>query len=426
MAEIIVMPKIAMGQTEGQVIDWSFSEGDWVDEGQVVMVMETEKVTYDCESPASGYLHIMAESEKIYPVGTTVAFLAADEKELAQLQAEQPRPIIDSEKKIETSEKTPLAKKETVSSMPTPHIDTVKQGKIKISPVSRNKAKAHNLDISKIAGTGIGGRIVIEDIERALEAGETARTPGEQEWSGEMLSGKRIKATLPLKGMRKAIANHMTQSLAVSAQMGMAGEIKMTEFVKLREKLLKKEDEIGARITYTDLLIMVLVKAVEHVPQVNASLIDDEIKIWEDINVGIAVALELGDYESGLIVPVLKNAESKTLVEISRSIRDLSSKARNGNLSPEDVDGGTITLSNVGRVTPGWSVSTPILNQHQAVIIQPGGIFDRPVAMEGQVVVRPIMTLSITFDHRILDGVPVAKFYAKIKELIENPDFLHF
>jgi len=203
------------------------------------------------------------------------------------------------------------------------------------------------------------------------------------------------------------------------------GEIDMTEMLRLRNSLLKKEEEIGLRISMTDLLVLVLSKAIRHVPLVNSSIVDHEIKIWEEIHMGVAVALEVGEYGSGLIVPVVKNVERKSLAEISRSIKDLTAKARSGKLTLEEVTGGTITLTNTGPFFPRWGMGTPILNQPQSVIVQTGGISDRPWVKDGQLTVRPIMTMSITFDHRVLDGAPIGKFFSKIVELMENPDLLH-
>jgi pyruvate/2-oxoglutarate dehydrogenase complex dihydrolipoamide acyltransferase (E2) component len=169
---------------------------------------------------------------------------------------------------------------------------------------------------------------------------------------------------------------------------------------------------------------MCLAKVVKHVPLVNSSLIDGQVKIWEDINVAVAIALDMGPYESGLITPVIKNADQKSLTAIGRSTRELVKKAKSGGLSIEDMSGGTITLSNVGAYAPGWTISTPILNLPQAFIVQPGAIVDRVVAVNGEMAVRPIMSVSVTFDHRIMDGVPPLKWLTKFKELLERPSFL--
>ena len=240
----------------------------------------------------------------------------------------------------------------------------------------------------------------------------------------KIIQGKRVKASIPLVGMRRAIANHMVKSLSESAQMTIAGEIEMTGFMALRQEFLQKESELGIRVTYTDMLVLALVKAIEQEPLVNSSIIDNEINIWEDINIGIAVAVDRGESNSGLVVPVVKNAENKSLLEISQNVRKLTSKAREGKLQPDDVDLGTITISNVGNLVPGWAIFTPIINQPQVVIVQPGGIFDTPVVIDGEIVIRPIMTYSITWDHRVLDGAPVIAFLTHIKDLLESPEWM--
>jgi len=299
-------------------------------------------------------------------------------------------------------------------------------GKVKISPVAKTLAKKHDLDIAKILGSGPGGRIKKEDVLNYIASGETANTaePSAEIRAGETVDGKRVKAVLPFRGMRKSIADHMMQSLSVSAQLSNMGEVDMTELVRLRKSYLAKEQEIGVRITYTDLIVMLLSKAVQYVPIVNSSMVDDDIKIWEDINVGVAVAVESGEYDTGLWVPVIKNTEQKSLVEISRAIRDVTTRARNGELTPDDLTDGTITLTNVGGLTSGWFIGTPIINQPQSVIIGTGGILQKPVGVNGKIELRPIMTISFTYDHRVLDGAPIAKFYSKIIELAMNPEYL--
>jgi len=432
MAEPVVMPKLAMGQTEGTVVEWLVEEGTWVEKGQQVMVIETEKVTYETEAPASGYFHPVIEANVTVPVLETVALLAGTEEELALLQASQPEPAA-REIEVAASELEPVlstATRMTTSQPMAPALQPsgaarTKAGKIKISPVAKRAALDHGLDINALLGSGPGGRIVKRDVDAALAARAAGPVPPEAALPGEVFDGRRVKVTLPVSGMRKAIAEHMQRSLAVSAQLSFMGEIDMTEMIRLRQTLLQKEEEIGLRVTYTDLFVYVLARAIPHVPIVNSSLIGDEIKIWDDINIGIAVALEVNEYETGLIVPVVKQADRKTLTEISHAVRDLTTRARAGKLTAEDVTGGTVTLSNAGAFLSGWGISTPILNQPEVALVQPGGIFDRSVALDGQLAIRPIMTLSITCDHRVVDGIPMTKLYNKLKELMENPTLLH-
>ncbi len=425
MAESIIMPKLAMAMQEGTVVEYLAGEGDWVEKGQQVMTVETEKVAYECEAPASGYLHIVVETGQTVPVFEAVALLAASKKDHAQLSAGLSQPAAQPAPETTVASLPAAGAAKAAEAGKPGEARPAQRGRPKISPIAKKMARQHDLDVTEIAGTGPGGRIVKADVERALAERESAAATPAAVPPAQSADGRRVRAILPLQGMRKAIADHMHHSLAVSAQMSTMGEIDMTEMIRLRKMLLRKEEEIGVRISYTDLFVLVLVRAVEYVPIVNASLIGDEIRIWQDVNVGVAVALEKGEYESGLIVPVIKNAGRKSLLEISLAVKDLTAKARSGSLTPEDVDAGTITLSNAGMVAQRWMVSTPILKQPETVIVQPGAIVDRPVAVDGQLQVRPVMTMNITSDHRVLDGVPITRFFNKIAELIENPALLH-
>ena len=384
------------------------------------MVIATEKVTYECESPAAGFLHITAELDTAIPVNETVALLAETEAELSELQEAQPAPTgvaAAAEVQVEAvaepqAEAAPAAR--------------TKKGRIKITPAAKNLAKKQNFDYSTVAGSGPGGRIVKKDIIAALEAGPAVPTAAPSAVvEAETYEGKKVKRSIPLRGMRQAIAEHMVQSLSVSAQLTLSGEIDMTEMIRFRKSLLDKQEEIGQRISYTDLIVYVLAKAIKYVPIVNSSLVDNEIKIWEDINIAVAASVDVDEAESGLIVPVVKDAGNKSLLEISRSVRDLTLRARNGELTVEDMSDGTLTLSNTGVFTSGWTVSTPIINQPQAAIVLTGGIFDKPVVVDKEIVIRPMMTVSITFDHRIMDGAPIHQFLNKFKTLMENPEMLH-
>ena len=417
MAEIIAMPKLAKAMKRGKIVEWKAQEGELVKKGQVLLIIETEKIALEYESPAAGYLHIIGELEKIYAVDETIALVAETEAELRDLQASQPTPHRAQPTKAAAAGQPHKGDALNASSQ---------KSKVKISPAAKNLAGKHGLDIAGITGTGPGGRIKKEDVVKYLESGEPAvagDAPAET-WAGETVDGKRVKAVIPFKGMRKSIADHMMQSQSASAQLSNMGEIDMTELVRMRKSYLAKEEEIGIRVTYTDMIVMLLSKAIQYVPVVNSSIVDDEIKIWQDINVGVAVSVESGEYESGLLVPVIKNTERKSLVEISREIRDMTTRARNRTLTPDDMSDGTITLTNVGGLTPGWLIGTPILNQPQSVIIATGGILMRPVGVNGKVELCPMMTISFTYDHRVLDGAPIAKFYSKIMELATNPEYL--
>jgi pyruvate dehydrogenase E2 component (dihydrolipoamide acetyltransferase) len=404
MAAYIAIPKLGQVTTEATLVEWKFKEGDQVEKGSVVLEIETEKIKTDIEAEASGFLHILVgEGEKV-EVGRVVGLLAGTEEELAALQKEPPKEIFAAPAE---AEKNPAPPAEAG-----PPARAEEEGEhIRISPVARKMAEEHMIDITRITGTGPGGRIVREDIEKAIAAGAAP----------DVHQGRKVKEAIPLRGMRRAIAERMQRSLAESAQLTAIGEVDMTEIVKLRKGLIERADEIGARVTYTDILVLVVAKVLKEKPMVNSSLLDNEVKLWEDINIGVAVALD-----EGLIVPVIKNADQKSIVEISQGIRALVEKARQGKLTPDEVTGGTFTITNLGAAGAGWRFETAIINQPEAAILGTGGITDRAVVKDGRIVIRPIMTYSFTYDHRIIDGALAVQFMARVIELLETPGLLLF
>jgi pyruvate dehydrogenase E2 component (dihydrolipoamide acetyltransferase) len=415
MATPVVMPKLAMAMKQGKVVEWRVNQGDRVEKGQVIMVIETEKVTYEIEAPAAGYLHQVAELKKTVPVNQVVAWIAETEQELTSLQPEAPASVT-MEQPSRTAEKAPAASAQA---------RTPAGGKVKISPVAKKMAEDHGINYGALAGTGPGGRIVREDVEKAIEAAKRApvAAPGTEQ-GGEMIDGKRVKQAIPLQGMRAAIAEHMIRSLQTAAQLTTTCEIDMSELIRIRETFLTKEKEIGVRISFTDLIVYILARVLKEQPMMNSSMIDEQLILWEDVNIGVAVAVELGEMETGLIVPVVRNADRKSLGALSKEIKALTKRARAMQLLPDDLGGGTFTITNFGVFGVGYSVTTPIINQPEAAILGTGAVEDRPVVRGGQVVVRPIMPLSLTFDHRVLDGAPIGKFLHRIKELLETPHLM--
>lgn len=415
MALPIVMPKLAMAMKQGKVVEWKAEEGQKVEKGRSVFVIETEKVTYEIESPGSGFFHRVVELKVNIPVNQVVAYLAETPEELAELQARKPGtgPRAAVGAAVTPQPPAPAAAASA---------DAATEGKVRISPAAKKMAQDAGLDYSRITGTGPDGRIVKEDVLRAIEAAQAAPAPTEE--TGELIDGKRVKTVIPLTGMRKAIADHMVYSLAVSAQLTSFFEVDMTEMKKLRAALVAKEATLGIKITYTDLMLMALAKAAQAVPIVNSSLIGDEIKVWDDINLGLATAYDRGGFDTGLIVPVIRNADRMSLTVLAKTARDLTRRAREGKLGLDDLLGGTITLSNFGAFSGRWGLATPIINQPQAVIIGTGAIVDSPAVVDGQLTVRPLMTVSVTFDHRILDGLPIGRFSSALADFIENPALL--
>jgi len=275
--------------------------------------------------------------------------------------------------------------------------------------------KAHDIDITRVKGEGPGGRITRNDIERAI----TERQ--EELPSSERFHGRRICYREPLKGMRRSIADHMYKSLTGSAQMTVMGEVDASKIVKVRKRLLKQSQTTDGKIGYVDIFVYLLAKTLKHHPDINCSLINNEIIKWEDINIGVAMAIE----EDGLIVPVVKNADAKALIAISKTIKELSEKAQDGKLLPDEVTGGTFTLTTIGR--EGESrFQTPILNEPEAAILAVGPIEDQVVARDGKIEIRPTLPYSMTFDHRIINGYGAERFIKTFRKSIENPEIILF
>mgnify|MGYP001123982306 FL=1 len=408
MAVQILMPKLGMSTAPLTLVEWKAKEGAPVEKGNVVLVVETEKIRHDIEAEVSGFLHILVKEGQEVPIGTVVGVIAKTKEELAVVQKEKLKEAVAAKVKEAPPEEAVPAEAAP------PAAEAKARERILISPVARKLAEEHMIDITKITGTGPGGRIVREDIEKAVEVKKVEVE--KKEVAPEVYQGRRVKSTISLKGMRKVIAEHMHRSLSVSAQLTVMGEIDMTEMVKLRQSLVSQEEALGTRITYTDLFVFVAAKLLREYPIVNSSLIDNEIKVWENINIGVATALE-----EGLIVPVVKDADKKSLVEISKTVRSLVQKAREGKLTPDEITGGTFTITNLGALGGGYRFETVIINQPESAILGTGGITDRAVVRDGQIVIRPIMTYYFTYDHRVFTGAVAAQFMASATQLMENP-----
>ena len=422
MAANITIPKLGMTMREATLVEWKVREGARVEKGDIVLLIETEKVSWKVEASAPGFVHVLVQEGIKAPVGMVVGLIGETKEEFEKLSKEPTKGALA----LHMKETPAVLGSET---MLTEAVKAEEGKRVRISPVARKMAEEHMIDITTVTGTGPEGRIVREDIEKAIEDKKAKATVAKPEVRTEakpcleVYDFKRVKATIPLKGMIKRIAEHMSRSLSVAAQLTDMGEIDMTEVTKLRSNLLQKEKTIGGRITFTDIFVLAIARALKDNPIVNSSLIGNEIKIWEDINIGVAVAIQEEGLD-GLIVPVLKNADQKSLFEINKELRVLIEKARGGKLMPDDVSGGTFTLTNMGAFGGTLNYSTPIINQPQSAILSTAPITDRPVAREGQVVVRPIMNYNFTYDHRVIVGATAGRFMARVAELLEYPSLL--
>ncbi len=375
MAVKVIMPKLGMAMTEGTVVKWLKPDGARVEKGERIAVVMSKKITYEIEAPASGILRHAAAEKEVKAVGEVIAYIA------------EPGEVIPELEKVPTA--PPVA--EAPAEAPAPK-------EILATPAAKRLAKEHGVDLSQIKGTGPGGRITEKDVLAFVEARKAPPPPP-----------RPPAKVIPFIGMRQAIAERMTQSLQTMAQVTITTEIDATEMVRMREQLKGEFD-----LTYTDMVVKAAAMALRKHPILNSTLIGEEIHLLEEIHIGVAVALE-----EGLIVPVVRDADKKSLREIASETRRLAEGARAGTLTVDEVTGSTFTVTNLGMY--GVDVFTPIINPPEVAILGVGRIVEKPVCWQGQIVPRAMMHLSLTFDHRIVDGAPAADFLRTVKEILENP-----
>lgn len=419
MIREMILPQLAMGMSEGSVVEWMAKEGARIERDQPLVAIETEKVVTDLPAPHGGFLHILVTGGEKIPVETLIARIADTEDEYRQIVGAGARePMV-----MVAPEAVPAP--HDVGSEPARGPGGVVAGRIRASGLAKKIARQGGISLSTISGTGPGGRIVRRDVLTAIE-GTQKRDAAVVHGAVMSMKGMREKARIPLTGMRATIAERMVKAKNTAAHTYIFFEIDVTKLVSVRDNLLGREQELGTRVSLTAIYARAVALACQHVPICNATLADHEITIWDNVNVGIAVALPgRGEYDSGLMVPVVRNVETKGLLAIDREIKDLVHRARSGALTPEDMADGTITISSTGGFMPGaWMVSTPLLNLPQVVNFQPGSQLQKPIVIDGKVEVRTILPCGLSFDHRAMDGEPAARFARKVSDLLGNPELM--
>lgn len=418
MIREVILPQLAMGMSEGSVVEWMAKEGARVERDQPLVAIETEKVVTDIPAPRGGFLHILVTGGEKIPVETLIARIADTEDEYRQIVGESSR------------EPVALVASGVVSVPHEAGSDSAPRsggvnGRIRASGLAKKIAGQQGIALSAIPGTGPGGRIVRRDVLTAIER-KRKRGAATVPEAGIPTKGMREKARIPLAGTRKTIAERMVKAKNTAAHTHLFFEIDVTKLASMRDTLLSREQELGIRISRTAMYARAVALACQQIPICNATLTDSEITLWENVNVGIAVALPgRGEYDSGLMVPVVRNVETKGLLAIDREIKDLVRRAKSSALTPEDTADGTITISSTDGFMPGaWMVSTPLLNLPQVMSFQPGSQIQKPIVVEGKVEVRTILPCGLTFDHRAMDGEPAARFARKMSDLLCNPELM--
>jgi pyruvate dehydrogenase E2 component (dihydrolipoamide acetyltransferase) len=401
MAVEVVMPKFGLTMNDGILKRFLKQPGEAVAEGEALFEVETEKVLNEVPAPASGVLVAFLFSEEdTVDCGVVLAIIAEPGEDIEALKSQYRSPALPSQPGTSSAAQKPASENGGAAPQST---RASAGGRRSITPIARKRAEELGVDLSTVAGTGPGGRVTREDVERAAAAPKSpAASPAGA--SAARARPTEAGAIIPLKGIRKTIAEHMMKSLHGSAQLTLTIEADVTAAADLRAHLGRE-----AEFTYTDLMIHAVARALRRHPRMNSGIEDGAIRLRDDVNIGMAVALD-----EGLIVPVICNADRKTLREIATETRDLGKRAREGKLRFEDVEGGSFTITNLG--TYGVDAFTPIINHGEAAILGLGRIIERPAIYRGEIARRSMMTLSLTFDHRIVDGAPAAAFLQAVIE----------
>ena len=393
MATDVVMPQMGESVAEGTIVRWIKKVGDRVDRDEPLFEISTDKVDAEIPSPAAGILfEIRAKEGDTVPVNTVVAVIGTG--------ADAPEPR-------HTAAKTTAAVKTAVAVIAaepvTPVPASESAARDRTSPLVRQLAKENHVDLSLVRGTGIGGRVTKDDVLAFVAGGQAGQEKRDGQETVHRATDDRVEK---MSVMRKKIADHMIASRRISAHVHTVFEVDFSKIAKVRE---------GRKISYLSFIVKAAADALKAFPILNASVDGDSIVYHKDVNIGVAVALD-----SGLIVPVVKHADTESLEAIGERITDLAARARSKHLKPEDVADGTFTVTNPGAF--GALLGTPIINQPQVAILGVGAIEKRPVVEGDAVVARLTAVLTLGFDHRIIDGAVADQFMAHLKRALEAQD----
>jgi pyruvate dehydrogenase E2 component (dihydrolipoamide acetyltransferase) len=388
MAQPIVMSSFGSYAAEGKLISWLKPAGARVDVGEAIAEIETEKATYEVEAAAGGILHPVAKPGTDLPLETVIGFLLEE----GEAPPEGSGDIVSE-----------VAVEAVAPKSQDPEIQRTQE--LRASPIAKRLAREHGVDLSGLVGSGPGGRIVEADVmaEKARRA-----TPAAAQGSR-----RNVRTRLPLTGMRGTIAQRMRHSLATAASLTITREVEAEILVAARKRILLT---LGADLPYDALFVKLFADSLQEHPELNAVVEQDAILVLAEINVGFAVAVA-----GGLLVPVVHNAASISLTEIAQRTKQLRKRALAGQLRAEDVTGGTATISNLG--TYSVDAFTPILNPPESVVLGVGRIAERAIARGGRVVAAPTCVLSLTFDHRVADGVPAAQLLEAVARRMTDPHY---
>jgi pyruvate dehydrogenase E2 component (dihydrolipoyllysine-residue acetyltransferase) len=434
MATDVIMPQMGESIAEGTITRWIKKVGEHVERDEPLFEISTDKVDAEIPSPASGVLtKVLYKENDVVAVNVVVAEIGGAGPSVAEMPSarkEEKAPSPLEAQPTAPAQSAPPAAVE--SAVPEPVRPA--GGKIRSSPLVRKIAHEHSVDLARVRGTGLGGRISKKDILAFVAQGGASRPsgpvpaaagipaiapsrpapPAPQAPTAPPIAFTEATHVVPMTAMRKQIAEHMVMSKHTSAHVATVFEVEMTRVASvMRDHAAEFERRNGIKLTYTPFFVRAAVQALKQFPIANSSLDGDNLIYKRDINVGVAVALE-----TGLIVPVVKHADEKNFLGISRAVRDLAERARSKRLNVDDVQGGTFTITNPGIF--GSLFGTPIINQPQVAIMGVGTIEKRPVVRDDAIAIRSMVYLALSFDHRVLDGAVADQFMGYIKKTLEN------
>jgi pyruvate dehydrogenase E2 component (dihydrolipoamide acetyltransferase) len=429
VATEVIMPKVDMVMETGTFVEWLKKEGEQVGRGEPLFVINTDKAAIEIESPGDGILAgLKAKLNDVIPVTEVIAYLLAPGEALPSKAA--PQPAVPAAVPATTKAVTAVDLAEAV-------VKASEPGKVRATPLARRMAQELGMDLTQIAGRGPRGRIhkadvlsfqkslpLVEEprapaVESAPTTSEPATIPPTVRPSAPIpLPDARRKQVVPVTGARKIISERMAYSAFTAPHINLSLRVDMTEAMRLRERVLEPlKVQTGQRVSYTAILARAVATVLPRHPYLNASLSDGNIILWDDIHLGIATSVD-----ENLIVPVIREAQSKGLGQIVTAMADLTDRARSRRLTPSEMTGSTFTISNLGMF--GIESFTAIINPPESAILAVGKMIDTPAAHEGQIVLRPLMELTVSADHRVSDGATVARFLADLKNVLENPYLL--
>jgi len=391
MATVVVMPKLGPKMIEGAIEKWLKGEGDKVEKEEPLVSILVEKVSFEYGSPTAGVLRkIIRAADQVVSVNEPIAIIGTVEEDISNLD---PGRLSAGEGRVQISaEKRP-------TSLPS------EEKRIHASPLAKKIAAEKGVDLAHIVGTGPRGRITQEDVLKIIEE------KGKRSVTAEVSPSEII----PVSGIRRTIGLHMSESKKNIPHFYLSIEVEMTNLLEARKQLLESiEKEKGMRVSLTDFLVKITANAIKKHMIVNSTFEEGQIRIYKEINVGVA----MGGRE-GLIVPVVRRANERSIGEICLRTKELNKKVKDGTLSLDDVTGGTFTISNLGMY--GIDVFTAIINPPQCAILTVGKVSHRPIAANNEVAVRPMIWMTLSVDHRVLDGKQAADFLGEIKRQVENP-----